>query len=125
MLPMSRIAVGVDIVAVERIAEMAVRWGDRFLLRVYTPDELAYCQGRAASLAARWAAKEATSKALGCGWLDIKWTDVEVTRLANGQPRLLLHGPAHTRAQALGLSQWALSLSHDREYAIAMVVATE
>lgn len=122
---MARIAIGVDIVAIERIAEMAARWGDRFLLRVYTPAELAYCQGRATSLAARWAAKEATSKALGCGWLDIKWTDVEVTRLTNGQPSLLLHGPAHTRARKLGLSQWALSLSHDREYAIAMVVATE
>ena len=118
------LAVGVDIVELDRIAAAVQRWGDRFLQRVYTPAELVYCRGRVASLAARWAAKEAVSKALACHWLDVSWTEIEVGRLATGQPRLILHGRASERARALGLDQWALSLSHARRYAIALAVAT-
>jgi holo-[acyl-carrier protein] synthase len=103
------LAVGVDIVDVNRIAEIVERWGERFLQRVYTERELACCAGRANSLAARWAAKEAASKALGCGWLDMQWTDIEVMRQPTGQPQLAIHGRALARAQILGVTEWAIS----------------
>jgi holo-[acyl-carrier protein] synthase len=115
--------VGVDIVELDRIAAAVTRWGDRFLQRVYTPAELAYCEGRTASLAARWAAKEAVSKALACGWLEVGWTDIEIERSSVGQPRVVLRGRARVRAQQLGLTEWAISLSHSHGYAVAMAVA--
>jgi holo-[acyl-carrier protein] synthase len=117
--------VGVDIVEVERIAGAVARWGDRFLRRVFTPEELAYCQGNIPSLAARWAAKEAVVKALETGaWREgIRWTDVEVLREGEGPPRVRLHGAARQRAEEMGLRRWALSLSHSRTAAIAFVVA--
>lgn len=117
------LAVGIDIVELDRIARAVTRWGDRFLRRVYTPAELAYCRQRVASLAARWAAKEAVSKALGCGWLEVGWAEIEIERLPTGQPRVRLHGRAQAHAQRLGLTEWALSLSHGRDHAVAMVVA--
>ena len=85
---------GVDLVEIERIRKSIQRHGVRFLNRVYTVDELSYCQGRVESLAARFAAKEATSKALGTGiWRNgIGWTDIEVGRdPKSGAPHLLLH----------------------------------
>ncbi|HEY63050.1 MAG TPA: holo-[acyl-carrier-protein] synthase [Caldilineae bacterium] len=117
------LAVGVDIVELDRIAAMVERWGDRFLRRVYTPAELAYCSGRTPSLAVRWAAKEAVSKVLACDWMEVGWKEIEVARLDIGQPRLVLHGRARARAETLGFSQWAISLSHSRDYAVAVVVA--
>lgn len=120
------LAVGVDIVEVPRIARALERWGERFLRRVYTPQEVAYCRGRVPELAVRFAAKEAVSKALGVGiwWRNgIGWTDAEVVADRLGKPGVVLHGRARARAEALGLAQWALSLSHTREHAIAMVVA--
>ncbi len=118
------LAVGIDIVELDRIAVAVARWGDRFLRRVYTPAELAYCGRRIASLAARWAAKEAVSKALGCGWLEVGWAEIEVERSPTGQPRVRLHGRAQAHAQRLGLTKWSLSLSHSRDYAVAMAIAT-
>ena len=117
--------VGVDIVEVERIAQAVARWGDRFLRRVFTPEELAYCQGNIPSLAARWAAKEAIVKALETGaWREgIRWTDVEVLREGERPPKVRLHGAARRRAEEMGLRRWALSLSHSRTAAIAFVVA--
>ncbi|MCO5247079.1 MAG: holo-ACP synthase, partial [Anaerolineae bacterium] len=87
-------SIGVDIVEVERIAQAVERWGERFLRRVYTEGEISYCGQRMSSLAARWAAKEAVSKALGTGWAPqqehdagwIDWTEIEVTRQNSGQP---------------------------------------
>ncbi len=122
--------IGVDLVEIVRIEQAVARWGERFLRRVYTPAEIAYCGSRAASLAARWAAKEAASKALGTGWAPqlphaagwIDWIEIEVERLPSGQPSLRLHGKAQTRAAALGIVDWQLSLSHTREHAIAMVL---
>ncbi len=107
----------------DRIAAAVARWGERFLRRVYTPAELAYCEGHIASLAARWAAKEAVSKALTCGWLEVGLTEIESEWLPEGQPRVILRGRAQARAQALGLTEWAISLSHSRDYAVAMAVA--
>ncbi|MCS7221948.1 MAG: holo-ACP synthase [Anaerolineae bacterium] len=117
------LAVGIDIVELDRIASAVARWGDRFLRRIYTSAELAYCGRRVASLAARWAAKEAVSKALGCGWLEVGWTEIEIERSPTGQPRVHLHGRAQAHARRLGLTEWALSLSHSRDHAVAIVVA--
>lgn len=122
--------IGVDLVEVQRIDRAVARWGDRFLRRVYTPAEIAYCAGRPGSLAARWAAKEAVSKALGTGWAAQKphaagwvdWTEIEVVRHSSGEPAIQLHGKALARATALAVHGWRLSLSHTENYAVAMVL---
>ncbi|MEX1018014.1 MAG: holo-ACP synthase [Litorilinea sp.] len=116
---------GVDMIEICRLQEAVDRHGARFLERVYTPGELGACRGRLESLAARFAAKEAAAKALGTGIgrTGIRWTDIEVcTDAASGAPELLLHGPAAQQAAALGMAEWSVSLSHDRERAIAFVV---
>ena len=115
-------AIGVDIIETERVARSIARFGDRFLKRVYTDRELAYCNGRINSLAARWAAKEATAKALGTGIGAMSWREIEVVSLLNQRPMLQLHGAAATLAAELGLSEFAVSLSHTKNYAIAFVV---
>ena len=120
------LAVGVDLVEISRIARAIERWGDRFLERVYTPAEIARCRGRVPELAVRFAAKEAVSKALGVGiwWRGgIGWQDAETLSDPLGKPEVILHGHAIERARLLGLNQWAISLSHSDETAIAMVVA--
>jgi holo-[acyl-carrier protein] synthase len=117
---------GVDIIEIERIRQAVARYGERFLERVYTADELVCCRGRFESLAARFSAKEAVTKALGTGvWRQgIGWTDVEVLRNgATGAPVLYLHGAAARLAQQLELASWSVSLSHDRTRAVAFVVA--
>lgn len=116
------LAVGVDIVEVGRIARMVERWGERFLRRVYTPQELAYSRGRPPQLAARFAAKEAAMKALGTGRRGVAWREVEVVGRRGQPPSLRLHGRARERARRLGLRSLALSLSHSRDYAVALVV---
>ena len=116
------VSVGVDIIEIERIAAALGRFGTRFLERVYTADEIAYCRGRAPQLAARFAAKEAVMKALGTGTRGIGWREVEVTRRRSGQPEIALHGRAIERAQRLGIDHLAVSLSHSRAYAVASVV---
>lgn len=113
--------IGVDIVELARIERAVQRHGDRFLCRVYTEAELAYCQGDVGRLAARWAAKEAISKALGTGWRGIEWCELEVIREPSGQPKVALHGRAKAIAEELGLTQWALSLSHSHICAVAFV----
>jgi holo-[acyl-carrier protein] synthase len=120
------LAVGVDLVEIRRIERAIERWGDRFLQRIYTPAETARCRGRVPELAVRFAAKEAVSKALGVGiwWRGgIGWQDAEVLSDPLGKPLVVLHGRAAERARILGLSEWAISLSHSDETAIAMVVA--
>ena len=120
------LATGVDIIEIERIERAVARWGDRFLARVYTPREIAFCRGRIPELAARFAAKEAISKALGLGiwWRGgITWQQAEVLPDRIGQPQVHLHGRAAQRAADLGLREWAISLSHSRDYAVAFVVA--
>jgi holo-[acyl-carrier protein] synthase len=117
------LAIGVDLIELERIAATLARFDTRFLNRVYTPDELAYCAGRLGSLAARWAAKEATAKALGTGIGDVAFREIEVVRDERGAPALRLHGAAAALAAARGLDDWTISLSHTRTTAIAFVVA--
>ena len=113
---------GVDIIEISRIRRVLDRYSQRFLHRVYTDGEIAYCRGRAPNLAARFAAKEATMKALGTGIRGVAWKDIEITRRESGAPGVLLHGRARLRAQRLGVLDISLSLSHSREYAVAFVV---
>lgn len=115
-------ALGVDIIETKRVAKTIARFGDRFLKRVYTEQELAYCAGRVSSLAARWAAKEAAAKALGTGIGDVSWQEIEVISEANCRPTLRLHGAAAELAGQLGLAEFAVSLSHTRDYAVAFVM---
>ena len=117
------VAVGVDLIEIDRVAATLERFGSRFLNRVYTDGEIAYCRGRAPQLAARFAAKEAAMKALGTGTRGVGWREVEVTRNRSGEPGIALHGRAVARANALGVDRLAVSLSHSRAYAVASVVA--
>ena len=117
------LSTGVDIIEIPRVAQVLERYGQRFLNRIFTPGEIAYCRGRAPNLAARFAAKEATMKALGTGVRGVGWKDIEVTRHASGAPSIQLHGRAKSRAERLGVQEISVSLSHSREYAVAFVVA--
>ncbi|GIW45524.1 MAG: holo-[acyl-carrier-protein] synthase [Candidatus Binatia bacterium] len=116
---------GVDITEVARIAALLRHptRGPRFRTRVFRSEEIAYCESRpnaAQSYAARFAAKEATMKALG---LFVPWCDVEVVRGIHGIPGLRLHGRAAQRADELGVRRWLLSLSHTADIALAWVIA--
>jgi holo-[acyl-carrier protein] synthase len=115
-------SVGVDIVELDRIRRSVERFGDRFLRRIYTERELAYCRGRISSLAVRWAAKEAVAKALGTGIGAVGWRDIEVLNDAQQRPAVLLHGPAAQLAARLNIASVEISLSHARDYAVAFVV---
>jgi holo-[acyl-carrier protein] synthase len=117
-----KLSSGVDIIEIERLREAIDRHGERFLNRVFTPVELAEVGGDPASLAVRFAAKEAVAKALGTGIGVICWQEIEVRRGPERQPQLHLHGAAAQLAQQLGLAHWSISLSHTREIAIAMAV---
>ena len=113
---------GIDIIEISRVRQVLERYGRRFLERVYTPGEIAYCRERPPNLAARFAAKEATMKALGTGVRGVGWKDIEVVRHESGAPSIKLHGRCKQRAQRLGVLEIAISLSHSREYAVASVV---
>ena len=114
---------GVDIIEIPRIKQTLDRYGQRFLNRIFTPHEIAYCHGLAPNLAGRFAAKEATMKALGTGVRGVSWKDIEVVRADSGAPSVKLHGRAEKRAERLHVSEISLSISHSREYAVAFVVA--
>ncbi len=119
------LGLGIDLVEVARIRAVHERQGQRFLDRVYTPEEQAYCLGFKEPwerLAARWAAKEAAMKALGTGWArGIGFTDIAVRSTA-GPPQCILSGAALAHAQALGMSSCHLSLSHSGGMAVAALV---
>jgi holo-[acyl-carrier protein] synthase len=124
------LSTGVDIIELDRIQRALERYGDRFLARIYTPEEIARYGKRLPELAARFAAKEAVSKALGVGINHmsahgIGWRDVEVLPDPLGKPEVHLTGRARQLAQEQGLRQWAISLSHGRDYAVAFVVASD
>ena len=120
---MSNLTTGVDIIEISRIARVLQHYSQRFLSRIYTPGEIEYCRERPPNLAGRFAAKEATMKALGTGVRGVAWKDIEVVRAASGAPSILLHGRAKARALRLGVREISLSMSHSREYAVAFVVA--
>jgi holo-[acyl-carrier protein] synthase len=116
------LAVGIDIIEIARIRRTLADFGDRFLRRVYTERERERYGSRISELAARFAAKEATSKALGTGIRGIRWRDMEVLSNRRGKPVLILHGSAAERAAALGLVDFDVSLTHSRTDAMAIVV---
>lgn len=115
--------VGVDLIEIARVQRSIDRFGARFLARIFTEREIAYCNGRAASLAGRFAVKEAVAKALGTGIGDVCWKEIEVMNDQAGRPILCLHGAATELADALGLMQWDISLSHSNSHAIGMATA--
>jgi holo-[acyl-carrier protein] synthase len=116
---------GVDLIDIARIRVAVERHGERFVARIFTEAEQRDCSGRISSLAARFAAKEAVSKALGCGIGDVSWLDIEVRSDEKKAPYLLLHGEGERLAKQLGLLNWSVSLSHTEDQAIAFVAATE
>jgi len=120
------VGTGIDVVEVPRMAAAIERFGDRFLHRVFTQDEIRYCQSKANRIerfAARFAAKEAGMKALGTGWNHgVRWRDVEVQRQPGGRPALVFHGVAAQFARKLGMNRAALSLTHTAAEAIAHVI---
>jgi len=114
--------IGTDIIEMGRIEKVVNRWGTRFLHRVYTNSELSQCRMKLPSLAARFAAKEAALKALGTQTRGISWKDIEILSDATGQPMVRLHGKARIQADYMRLESLAVSLSHSREYAIALAI---
>ena len=114
---------GIDIIEIDRVQETIQRWGTRFLHRIYTADELIYCRDKVERLAARFAAKEAAMKALGTGIRGVRWKDFEILRLPGQAPTITLHGNAKIIADKLGIQELAISISHSRNYAVALVIA--
>ena len=122
-----RLSVGIDLVRVSRVAESLDRFGDRFLRKVFTDDEIAYAASAPAlmaeRLAARFAAKEATVKALELGERGVGWREIEVARRPSGSPELKLHGAARAAADEAGIDELAVSLSHEGDFATAVVMS--
>jgi holo-[acyl-carrier protein] synthase len=122
---MNVLGIGIDATDIPRVAEMFARYGDRFLHRVFTDREIAYCtrhRNPAPHLAGRFAAKEAAMKALGTGHAcGVLWRDVEVVR-ADGPPELLLHGAAADRASTLHVVRALLTITHADTLAVAQVM---
>jgi holo-[acyl-carrier protein] synthase len=120
------VGTGIEMIEIDRIAQSIERFGDRFLTRIFTPEEIAYCQRKknsAESFAARFAAKEAGAKALGTGISrGVTWSEFEVTRQPGGRPVLELTGRAQLLAGQLGVKNISLSLTHSRDLAMAMVL---
>ncbi|MGB7727617.1 MAG: holo-ACP synthase [Candidatus Acidiferrum sp.] len=120
------VGMGIDVAEVKRIAAVIESQKERFLRRVYTLDEVAYCEqfkNRYERYAGRFAAKEAAMKALGTGWSNgVRWVDLEVVRERGGRPTLSLKGEAKKIADALGVKNIAISITHTAEQAIAQVI---
>lgn len=120
------VGLGVDIAEVERIEAAIARHGEPFLRRVFTADEIAYCEShknRFERYAGRFAAKEATMKALGTGWRrGVRWVDIEVVRQPGGRPAIKLSGAAEEHARRLGVRHIVLSITHTNHTALAQVI---
>jgi len=111
---------GIDIIKVARIRDALARFGARFSGRVLTPTERRYVRDRPETFAGRWAAKEAVSKVLGLGVRGVGWREIEIERLPTGQPAVVLHDRAARRAEQLGMTRIAVSISHEDDYAVAI-----
>jgi holo-[acyl-carrier protein] synthase len=123
----SIIGVGTDIVEIDRIKRAIERSGIRFIKRVYTSAEVAYCEARRDRIscyAVRFAAKEAVLKAIGSGRAGCRWVEVEIIRNQAGPPGVILHGAAAALAAGRGIESFHITLSHSREFAVAFAVAT-
>ena len=121
--------IGIDLVAIPRMRQVMERWQERFLKRIFTDDEIAYCRARrdpVPHFAARFAAKEAGLKALGTGLsLGVSWRELEVRRQRGGPPVLILRGRSREIALARGADRMLLALSHDGDYAIAQAMLVD
>lgn len=118
-----KLRTGVDLIEVSRIEDVIARHGKHYLQRIYTSAELEQSGKRTESLAGRFAAKEAVSKALGGGIGDVAWKEIEILGDEQNAPTLTLHGAALEKAKILGLSTWSVSISHSMSHAVAFVVA--
>src|ERR1017187_6971484 len=120
------VGTGIDIAEVHRIKATIERFGRRFLGRVFTPDEVRYCESKANKAeryAGRFAAKEAAMKAIGTGWSrGVTWQDVEVRRAPGGRPSLVFHRKAAEYFQKLGAVRVQLSITHTEQLAMAQVI---
>ena len=114
---------GIDILEISRLDEINPAIRERFITRVYTPEEIAQAKNHSDTLTGLFSAKEAVSKALGTGIGAIRWQDIEILHLPSGQPIVRLHGQAKIVADQLGLTTWSISISHDRDRVVAMAVA--
>ena len=126
------LSVGVDMIEVERIQKALEdsRIGKRFRERVFTANEIQYCEkkrrGRYESYAGRFAAKEAVMKALGRGWgSKVSWIDIEVARARSGKPDIVLHNKTARLAEELGIRRWSLSITHTVQHGLAFVTAQD
>jgi holo-[acyl-carrier protein] synthase len=120
------VGIGVDLCEVDRIEAAITRHRERFLARVYTEAERAYCESKKNEMecfAGRFAAKEAAMKAIGTGWRrGVRWRDFEVERAASGQPFIHFHGVARTITAQLGVTRALVSITHIRSMAMAQVL---
>lgn len=120
------VGLGTDVIEIARIRRSLERFGRRFTERIFTAGEITYCEsrgvGRAESYAARFAAKEAAAKALGTGIArGVTWLEIEITRLPGRPPQIAFSGRAAERAATLGVVNSSLSLTHARDFALAVV----
>ena len=114
---------GIDTIELSRLNDIRPAIRARFIQRVYTKNEIGQAKDRNDALSGLFAAKEAASKALGTGIGKVSWQDIEILHLPSGQPLIKLHGNAKIIADQLGLKTWSISISHDRNKAIAVAVA--
>jgi holo-[acyl-carrier protein] synthase len=121
--PLRSLRSGIDLVEIARLAGVDPAIRERFLMRIFTAQELEDGQDSNLHLAGRFAAKEAVAKALGCGIGPVSWQEIEIRRGQAGEPVLVLYGKAQQIAGDLGLTTWSVSISHTKEYALAMAVA--
>lgn len=119
----STLAAGIDAIELVRVEKTFKRHPERFLTRVFTDLEIAFCRGRVHELAVRFAGKEAMMKALGTGVRGVGWREIEILPNRRGKPLVYLHGRAKKRAETLGMAQPEISLTHSDTLAFAFVVA--
>jgi holo-[acyl-carrier protein] synthase len=117
------LAAGIDAIEIDRVATVLRRHPERFQRRVFTELEAAYCRGRVAELAVRFAAKEAMMKAFGTGVRGIAWREIEFLADRRGKPLVYLHGKAKARAELLGMGQPEVSMTHSDTMAMSFIVA--
>jgi len=120
----SRLVVGIDIIEIERIQEAISECQDSFLSRIFTRAEQKNCNADVASLAGRFAAKEAVMKALGTGATGVRWLDIEIITDQTGMPSVRLHGSAYDESLKRGIREFSVSISHSDLYAVAVAVGS-
>jgi holo-[acyl-carrier protein] synthase len=114
---------GVDLIEISRVGEVIAHHGKHYLERIYTLAELEQCGKNVESLAGRFAAKEAVAKALGTGIGKVAWKEIEILGDEQNAPMLTLRGAAEQKSKEIGISTWAVSISHSMSHAVAFAVA--